>query len=399
MTDILIAAAAEDRPRIAPLVDALRSAGLDPATGAGGEAVADAPLTLVIWSKGSVEAADAGGLLDLADKAKAKGSYAGAKIDDVALPFGFGGLQLFDLADWNGSAADPRIVEIVAALKSRLTGQSTGFVELERLPDAPAPTRNIGLIAGLAAAAVLAIALAAFFLLRSSGPTTQDRIAAQFATLPCAWLGIDPVQNGDGGTLALTGVAGDPARAGDAIRAFTKAGNLSIETVTIDKVARIDPRECAAIDGPIKLRKDLGGRLRVTGEPFILNTKVTPNQALVRVQIALRDQDKSMALLGVEPSGKVTWSIPDLATMAELKNFDVGLVETGRNAWEFTIYPDHLGWTGLLLVAGDSPLAQKREQGAVQGAGDFARLLAAATARGQWDAEMVWFRIDRDRAR
>jgi hypothetical protein len=163
-------------------------------------------------------------------------------------------------------------------------------------------------------------------------------------------------------------------------------------------VAQIDPRECAAIDGPIKLRKDLGGRLRVTGEPFILNTKVTPHQALVRVQIALRDKDRSMALLGIEPSGKVTWSLPDLASVKELKNYDVGLVETGKNGWEFTIYPDHLGWTGLLLVAGDSPLAKKLEQGAVQNAGDFAKMIAEATASGQWDAEMVWFRIDPDPA-
>jgi hypothetical protein len=287
---------------------------------------------------------------------------------------------------------------MISALKSRLAGETTGFVELERLPDAPVAKRNTAPIIGLAIAVLAVIAAAAFFMMRGSGPTTQDRIATHFATLPCAWLGIDPVQNGDEGTLALTGVAGDPAKAGQSVRAFAQGEKLPIKTVSVDKVAQIDPRECAAIDGPIKLRKDLGGRLRVTGEPFILNTKVTPHQALVRVQIALRDQDKSMALLGVEPSGKVTWSIPDLAAMGDLKNYDVGLVETGKNAWEFTIYPDHLGWTGLLLVAGDSPLAQKLEQGSVQNAADFARTLSTATASGQWDAEMVWFRIDPDPA-
>jgi hypothetical protein len=287
---------------------------------------------------------------------------------------------------------------MIAALKSRLAGHSTGHVELERLPDAPAPKGKMGLVIGIAAAVLLAIGIGTFFFMRSGGPTTQDRIATQFATLPCAWLGIDPVQNGDSGTLALTGVAGDPAKAGASVQAFANAQKLSIDKVLVDKVAQIDPRECAAIDGPIKLRKDLGERLRVTGEPFILNTKLTPHQALVRVQIALKDQDKSMALLGVEPSGKVTWSIPDITALGELKNYDVGLVETGKNAWEFTIYPDQLGWTGLLLVAGDSPLAQKLEQGAVQNADDFARTIAGATARGQWDAEMVWFRIDPDPA-
>jgi hypothetical protein len=398
MTDIFIAAAPADRPRVAPLTETLRAAGLNPVIEGGADRLGTAPLTLVVWSENSADPATDGGLIDLADKAKTKGSYAGVKLDDVALPFGFGGLQMFDLSGWRDAPSDPRLTAMISALKSRLAGETTGFVELERLPDAPVAKRNTTPIIGLAVAILVVIAAAAFFMMRGSGPTPQDRIATHFATLPCAWLGIDPVQNGDEGTLALTGVAGDPAKGGQSVRAFAQGEKLPIKTVTVDKVAQIDPRECAAIDGPIKLRKDLGGRLRVTGEPFILNTKVTPHQALVRVQIALRDQDKSMALLGVEPSGKVTWSIPDLAAMGELKNYDVGLVETGKNAWEFTIYPDHLGWTGLLLVAGDSPLAQKLEQGGVQNAADFARTLSTATASGQWDAEMVWFRIDPDPA-
>ena len=133
--------------------------------------------------------------------------------------------------------------------------------------------------------------------------------------------------------IELRGVAGDPAKAGAAIDAFVHKEKLPIEKVTVDKVAQIDPRECAAIDGPIRLRKDLGGRLRVTGEPFILNTKVTPHQALVRVQIALRDQDKSMALLGVEPSGKVTWSIPDLTAMGELRSEERRVGKECRSRW------------------------------------------------------------------
>ena len=49
----------------------------------------------------------------------------------------------------------------------------------------------------------------------------------------------------------------------------------------------------------------------------------------MRVGVALPDRDQSVALLGIEPSGKVTWSIPDIAMMRQLKNFDVGLVQNG----------------------------------------------------------------------
>lgn len=389
MTKISIVHAPEDQSRIASLAEGLRAAGID----IDGD---DGAIELVVWTERSVDAGANAALLDQADRAKARGAYAGVKLEDVELPFGFGGLQLFDLSGWGGSANDPRVAEMAGALKARLAGESSGAQALPTLPDQPARKRNLGPVIGIAAAVLVAIGMVAFFFMRSGEPSTQDRIAARFATIPCAWLGIDPVENGAGGKLALTGVAGDPAKAGETIRAFARADKWPIETVTVDKVARIDPRECAAIDGPIKLRKDLGGRLRVTGEPFILDTKVTPHQALVRVQIALRDKDRSMALLGIEPSGKVTWSLPDLGSVKQLKNYDVGLVETGKNGWEFTIYPDHLGWTGLLLIAGDSPLAKKLEQGTVQNAGDFAKTIAEATAGGQWDAEMVWFRIDPD---
>src|SRR5688572_29235059 len=109
MTDIFIAVTPDDRPRIASLADALRADGLTPHVEGAAEQVAAAPLTLVIWSKRSIDSADGGGLLELADQAKAKGSYAGVKLDDVDLPFGFGGLQLFDLAGWSGSPGDSRV--------------------------------------------------------------------------------------------------------------------------------------------------------------------------------------------------------------------------------------------------------------------------------------------------
>lgn len=390
MTDITIAIAPEDRSRIAPLTEALRATGIDAGLDEGGA------LTLVVWSDRSTDMARNAALLDQADRAKARGGYAGVKIDDVELPFGFGGLQLIDLSGWNGTGGDPLLGELERALKSRLAGESSGAQVLPTLPDRPVEKRNLAPFIAIGAMGLIGIAFVAFFWLRPGEASLQDRMAGRFATIPCAWLGIDPVDNGAGGRLALTGVAGNPAKAGETIRAFAKAENWQIETVSVDKVAQIDPRECAAIDGPIKLRKDLGGRLRVTGEPFILNTKVTPHQALVRVQIALRGKDRGMALLGIEPSGKVTWSLPDLASMKELKKYDVGLVETGPNEWEFSIYPDHLGWTGLLLIAGDSPLAKKLEQGAVQNAGDFAKTIADATSKGEWDAEMMWFRIDPD---
>ena len=407
MSDIVIISLPEDRERAAAIAAALRGAGIDlwwdqetPAEAARrSEQLEAARLALVVWSKAGVDATRNEDLLDQADRAKGRGIYLGVPIDEVEMPFGYGGLQSVDLAKWSGKPGDSRLDALVEAVRSRLSGGSTGFIPLPPPPEASEKPKKTGLLIGLAAVALVAVGIAIFLFARAGGPSTKEQIEAQFAGIPCAWLGIDPIEDGANGTLGLTGVAGNPEQARATIASFVSAQKLAIQTVSIDKVAQIDARECAAIDAPKRLRKDAGGRLRVTGEPFILNTSVTPNQALVRVQVALRDTDKSMALLGVEPSGKVTWSIPDISLMRELKNFDVGLVESGEKGWEFSIYPDHLGWTGLLLVVGDGDLAQKLAPNTVQDADDFARTLNAATAAGQWDTEMVWFRIDPDPAK
>ncbi len=395
MSGGFIVHAAADQRRADAIAQALRAAGVELA-GDDTAALKDASLVLVCWSQASV--ADPA-TIDRADGAKARGAYFGVLLDAADLPFGFGGLQQDDLTGWGGAAGDARLGALAEAVRARIESGSSGVMALPTLPDRVEERSGLPLVTIAAVAAVL-IALAAIFLVvRGRAPTLQDRVAEQFGTIPCAWLGIDPVENGDDGRLMLTGVAGDPAFAGEAVRRYAKSEGLPIGAVSIEKVAQIDPRECAAIEAPIRLRKGPGSRLKVTGEPFILNAKVTPHQALVRVGIALADSDKSLALLGIEPSGKVTWSIPDIAMMRDLKKSGAEIVENGDNNWEFSIYPDHLGWTGLLLVVGDGPLAQKLPPGTVQSAADFARTITAATQSGKWDAEMVWFRIDPERAR
>ncbi len=394
MSGVRIVHTAADRQRASAIGEALRAAGIDVADA--DDAPADSSLSLVCWSQAA--AADPA-VIDQADGAKARGAYFGVLLDKTDLPFGFGGLQQADLSAWNGSAGAMAAIDLAEAVRARIESGSSGVMALPTLVERSKEKKGRSPLLIGAVAAVLILLAAAFFYVRSGAPTLQDRVAGQFDTIPCAWLGIDPVQNGDDGRLTLTGVAGNPAVAGETIRRFAKRAGLPIATVSIDKVAQIDPRECAAIEAPIRLRKGPGARLKVTGEPFILNTKVTPHQALVRIDIALADQDKSLALLGIEPTGKVTWSIPDIEMMRELKKSGAEIVENGDKNWEFSIYPDHLGWTGLLLIVGDGPLAQKQPPQTVQSSADFARTITAATRSGKWDAEMVWFRVDPDPAR
>lgn len=400
MSDIFLSYAAADADRAGAIVKGLRDAGYgvwwDRDIQPGQErkaaiagAMADARLCLVGWSRVSADPATGQDVIDEAEAAKGRGAYLGVLLDDVELPFGFGGYDPVDVAPFSGSAQG--VAAIVAGVRNFMEEGQAAPAALPPPPPPPKPPVNKGLVVG-AVVALLMVAAIAFFLIRGAAPTLADKVEPKLAEIPCAWLHVDPIQPGENGRMGLIGVAGDPAAAQATVVELAKSEGLAIESVSVEKVAQIDPRECPAIDEPRRLRKSPGGRLKVTGEPFIMDP--AKKQSLARVEISLDGKDKSVALFGVEPSGVVTWALPDAASIDQLKDMDVGLVKQGDGKWEFNIYPDHLGWTGLFVVVGDRPLAKSMPQGTVQPSAEFARSLREATAAGEWDADMVWFRID-----
>jgi len=398
VTDIYISYALADQERVAAIVEALRRENfsvwwdrdLEPGTDRKAviaDKIAEAKLCLIAWSYASVEASD---VVAEAERAKGRGAYLGVMLDKADLPFGFGRLAPVDVAMFRGN--DDQLAKILEGVRNFMASGQAKAEALEALQAPKETGPNKVLIFGIGGGALLLVAAIMFFIMRGSGPSLGDVVESKLAVTPCAWLRVDPVVDGKDGRLGLVGVAGDPPAAQAAVQQIISQNGLPINKVLIDRVAQIDPRECPAIDEPRRLRKSAGGRLLVTGEPFILDPAV--GQSLSRVEIELQSNDKSVALFGVEPNGKVTWAAPDRAALDGLATQDVGLKKTGDNKWEFNIYTDHLGWTGLFLVVGDRPLTQTKPQLTEQPSRDFAATLRAATAEGNWDADMVWFRID-----
>lgn len=386
----------DDQSRVATIFQALRGAGYDvrgdepegtdPVAAA--EALRQAWVVLVIWSNASIDRKEGRHVVGEARAAAERGAYLGVTMDKVAPPFGFTGFQVVDMSRWNGGR-DSRLAGLVEDVRKRM----------ERLPTGPAADSadksgsKTGLYA-IVAAAVLVLALAgAWFAGMIGGPAMSraQQIDAELAAIPCAWLQVDPVDNGTAGKLVLTGVADTPDRAGETIRGLVR-NDPQPPVVTIDRIAKIGSAGCPAIDMSRRLRRDDGGRMRIMSDGVVVNPGMGLAEA--RVSLGFRGADRSMVLFGIEPSGAVTTVLPDFASLKLLKNEDVGYVEPKARTYEFSLRSDHTGWTGLILVVGDGDFAGTLKQGEVHTSADFARILEAGTAKGNWASEMVWYKIE-----
>jgi len=400
MTDtIFVSFEREDQARAATIIAALREAGYEvrgdeptedeAGRTASSEALRQAWLVLVLWSEASITRGAGRRVADQARTAAERGAYLGAAVDGVTPPFGFTGFQLVDLSRWSGGR-DSRLNGLIGEVRKRM----------ERLPSGPAPSAaavvaqrsRTRLYAIIATLAVLLLA-AGYYWSSLAGPRDDRaaRIDAELAAIPCAWLQVDPVDNGTTGRLALTGVADDPERAGETIRGLVRGEGKPVE-VTIDRVARIGSAGCPAIDVSRRLRQDDGGRMRIMSDGVVVNPGMGLAEA--RVALAFRGGDKAMALFGIEPSGAVTTVLPDMASLKLLANEDVGYIEPKARAHEFSLRSDHTGWTGLILLTGNAPFDEPLIQGEVHQPADFARIVERGTRAGGWASEMVWYKIE-----
>lgn len=200
MSDVFVSYKAEDRRRIRPLVEALQGEGFsvwwDEQIGGGSawrQAIETelnaAKCVLVIWSTRSV-GPDGTFVQDEATRAQQRHVYVPVLIDKVHLPLGFGETQALPLIGWKGDRSDPRFEAVLAAVR-RNAGRK------RKAAAALAPTSHFArgvdrrtMIAGGAAAVVVAGAGAWALFKPSSAGAASDSIAV----LPFENLSGDPAQ-------------------------------------------------------------------------------------------------------------------------------------------------------------------------------------------------------------
>jgi TolB-like protein/Flp pilus assembly protein TadD len=197
MADIFISYKAEDRARVAPLVEALVAEGLSVWWDVhieGGAAWREsiereleaAACVIVVWSLGSV-GAQGHFVQDEAARGQRRGVCLPVVIDAVEPPLGFGQQQALNLVGWRGSRRDRRFADVLAAARAVVARGP------RPTPLAPAPrTRRSRGVRILAVAAAFAAAGAGIWSLRAINPSAPRN---SLAVLPFANLSGDPAQD------------------------------------------------------------------------------------------------------------------------------------------------------------------------------------------------------------
>lgn len=191
MSDLFVSYKAEDRARVAPLVQALEAEGLgiwwDQHIGAGSDWRTEieshleaARCVVVAWSERAT-GPEGRFVRDEAAAAQESGRYVPVIIDRVRPPLGFREVQAIDLVGWKGQRDDPRFQALVAAIHSKLSGEAPARIA----PPAPVTQPRISRRAALAGGAgTLVAAAAGGFLLLRPAPAHAGRIAVlPFANL------------------------------------------------------------------------------------------------------------------------------------------------------------------------------------------------------------------------
>jgi serine/threonine-protein kinase len=226
MSDVFISYKAEDRRRIALLVQALEQGGLSvwwDAHIGGGEGwresiqqhLDEAKCVIVVWSKHST-GPHGDFVRDEATRALRRQSYLPILIDKVDLPLGFGESQALSLHGWHGDRSDRRYLALLTAVRAIVSGRPRP----RSVPISTSVNRRTVVIGGVAAG--VTAAAGGWFMLKPGAAAASNSIAV----LPFANLSSDARQ-----TYFSDGIAEELRNALARVVGLKVVGRISSEAV------------------------------------------------------------------------------------------------------------------------------------------------------------------------
>ena len=280
----------------------------------------------------------------------------------------------------------------------------------DRRDGAPAPKPNrLPLIVGGAVAALVLIGGGVFLLTSLSktkpppppaAPTSpRTAVEAALPEVPCSWLDLaDATGGAQGLSVRLRGVAGRPSAVQAAVSGAASQARLVLANLNLDEVAPVGDELCTALDTVRTVRAPGGGALSTAQRKFeIVQQGSGLLEARAIINLAVQNPSLDFALVGIEPTGRMTLLIPDRATFgsmlaAEPAN-DPMISKIGGDSYRLQVRTDHSGWSGMLLILGKGPFDPKLLQGGAGDRGaDWPQKFKSAASQGGWKTEMVWYR-------
>jgi serine/threonine-protein kinase len=288
-------------------------------------------------------------------------------------------------------------------------------------PKAAAPTGRGPLVPIIAGAVVLLLAIGAgaFFVMKpapkpaassspaaTAGPASPEAarqaIEAALASVPCSWLDLVSVTpSGGGAAVTLTGVAGSTQGASAAVINAAKAAGVIVPDVNLADVLPVNPQVCAALDALRPFRVDTsiqGRRLSTSQSKYTFERTPTGLAQTAVITMALGQPLPNFAFFGIDPHGSITPLVTDKSQFESfLKDprYRQVFADLGGGTYRVSILTDPPGGLqGVLVLTGAGPFAPQlmATPPAARGA-DWAKSIADAARKGDWKAEMVWYRM------
>jgi tetratricopeptide (TPR) repeat protein len=191
MTDVFISYASQDRDRVKPLAEALKSRGFnvwwDRSLAAGQDyaqiierELKTAKAVIVVWSNASAASTF---VRDEAGRARDEGRLVPVMLDPIAIPLGFGAFQAEDFTHWNGAARAPQVGLLEEVLRAKLEGRDIDGKKIaERRRRVAGRVRLVSLLTVLALIVAIAVG-GKYFLTPEQHHATQQDLQAQLLQL------------------------------------------------------------------------------------------------------------------------------------------------------------------------------------------------------------------------
>jgi eukaryotic-like serine/threonine-protein kinase len=228
-------------------------------------------------------------------------------------------------------------------------------------------------------------------------------INSTIPSIPCSWLNVVRV-TGDSRqlNLVINGVAGDPSEAqSEVVSALNRAG-LPNADIDASAIARIEPGSCSALDAYRQIPHPDIPRLSTKQLVWHATTKAIGTRyngkivAKPVIRFSTQDSRTDLTLFGIDPSGVISRIFDSRAELEQaIASGQSAVTKTGPDSYELTLYADHLGWSGLVLITGKGPFPAdivRPELGARNAA--WRDRFATAAERQGWNADMLWFNIE-----